>query len=75
MALCGTNASCKVFAWPGLFRWKLIAAGGKEQDSVECFTLPTGELPGGQWVTLRPMIHVNTLVGILQFDGGLLFVG
>ncbi len=57
------------------FEGKLIAAGGYEQDSVECFTLPTDELPDGQWVVIRPLIHDNTLVGILQFDEGLLFVG
>ncbi len=30
------------------FEGKLIAAGGHERKSVECFTLPTGELPEGQ---------------------------
>ncbi len=57
------------------FEGKLITAGGYEQDSVECFTLPTGELPDGQWVILRQMIRANTLCGILQFGEDLLFVG
>ncbi len=57
------------------FEGKLIAAGGYEQDTVECFTLPTDELPDGQWVIIRPMVHVNTLFGILPFGENLLFVG
>ncbi len=57
------------------FGGKLIAAGGKVQDSVECFTLPTGELPEGQWVMIRPMSHANPLEGILPFGEDLLFVG
>ncbi len=57
------------------FEGKLIAAGGDGQDSVECFTLPTDVLPDGQWVVIRPMIHANTLFGIIPFGEGLLFVG
>ncbi len=57
------------------FEGKLIAAGGYEQVSVECFTLPTDELPDGQWVVIRPMIHGKTLFGILPFDESLLLVG
>ncbi len=53
---------------------KIIAAGGQEV-SVECFTLPTGELPKGQWVVIRPMSHINTLFGIHPFGEDLLFVG
>ncbi len=30
---------------------KIIAAGGNERESIECFTLPTQ----GQWVLIRPM--------------------
>ncbi len=57
------------------FEGKLIAAGGHEQDSVECFTLPTGGLPEGQWVIIRPMNQAITLHGILPFGEDLLFVG
>ncbi len=57
------------------FEGKLIAAGGVGRDSVECFTLPTNEVPEGQWVVIRPMSHNNTPVGILPFGEDLLFVG
>ncbi len=57
------------------FEGKLIAAGGYGQESVECFTLPTDDLPGGQWVIIRPMIHAKELLGILPFGENLLFVG
>ncbi len=57
------------------FEGKLIAAGGYEQDSVECFTLPTDELPDGQWFVIRPMIHANTLSDIVMFGEDILFVG
>ncbi len=57
------------------FKGKLIAAGGFEQESVECFTLPTCELPQGQWVKIRPMSNASTLLGILPFGENLLFVG
>ncbi len=35
-------------------RGKIIAAGGNARESIECFTLPTTELPQGQWVLIRP---------------------
>ncbi len=54
---------------------KLIAAGGQGRDSVECFTLPTDDIPDGQWVIIRPMIHAKELLGILPFGEDLLFVG
>ncbi len=57
------------------FKGKIIAAGGFEQESVECFTLPTCELPQGQWVKIRPMSNASTLLGILPFGENLLFVG
>ncbi len=57
------------------FGGKVIAAGGHERESVECFTLPTAELPDGQWVIVRPMSQANTLFCILQFAEDLLFVG
>ncbi len=57
------------------FEGKLIAAGGDGRDSVECFTLPTAELPDGQWEIVRPMSQANTLFGILKFGEDLLFVG
>ncbi len=57
------------------FKGKIIAAGGFEQESVECFTLPTCELPQGQWVNIRPMSNANTLFGNLPFGENLLLVG
>ncbi len=57
------------------FKGKIIAAGGDESDSVECFTLPTSELRQGQWVNIRPMSHAKSLIGIFPFGGDLLFVG
>ncbi len=57
------------------FEGKLIAAGGHERESVKCFSLPTDELPGGQWVIIRPMSQANSLTGILPFGEGFLFVG
>ncbi len=57
------------------FKSKIIAAGGDERESVECFSLPTSELPQGQWITIRPMSHPNTLFGIFPFGKDLLFVG
>ncbi len=57
------------------FKGKLIAAGGDGRDSVECFSLPNDELPEGQWVIIRPMLHDNTLFGMLPFGEALLFVG
>ncbi len=57
------------------FNGKIIAAGGHERESVECFTLPTDEHPDGQWVMIRPMSHANTLEGILPFGEDILFVG
>ncbi len=56
------------------FEGKLIAAGGYEQASVECFALSTGELTGGQWVIWRPMSWTKALFGIPPFGEDLLFV-
>ncbi len=53
---------------------KIIAAGG-ETDSVEFFTLPTSELPQGQWVNIRRMSCVIALSAILPLGKDLLFVG
>ncbi len=44
------------------FEGKLIAAGGRERQSVERFTLPTGELPEGQWVIIRQRTFRNPSV-------------
>ncbi len=57
------------------FNGRIIAAGGKERESVECFTLPNAELPLGQWVLIRPMSSPTKLVGLLPFGDALLFVG
>ncbi len=56
-------------------RGKIIAAGGKERESVEYFTLPTAELPQGQWVLIRPMSPPTLLAGLYPFGDDLLVVG
>ncbi len=57
------------------FSGKVIAAGGNERESVEYFTLPTVELPRGQWVLMRPMISPALLAGLHAFGDDLLFIG
>ncbi len=54
---------------------KIIAAGGDERDSIECFTLPTVDFPQGQWVLIRPMMQPGRLAGVHPFGDDLLFVG
>ncbi len=57
------------------FNGRIIAAGGHERESVECFTLPNAELPLGQWVLIRPMSPPTELAGLHPFGDALLFVG
>ncbi len=54
---------------------KIIAAGGEERESIECFTLPNVDLPLGQWVLLRPMSFPARLAGLQPFGDDLLTVG
>ncbi len=54
---------------------KIIAVGGDERKSIECFTLPNVEFPLGQWVLLRPMIWPKCLAGLQPFGDDLLLVG
>ncbi len=54
---------------------KIIAAGGNERESIEYFTLPTAELPLGQWVLIRPMSPPTPLAGLHPFGDDLLVVG
>ncbi len=54
---------------------KIIAAGGDERESIECFTPPNKELPVGQWVLIRPMTPPTLLAGLHPFGDDLLFVG
>ncbi len=44
-------------------------------ESIEYFTLPTTELPQGQWVLIRPMSPPTLLAGLRPFSDDLLFVG
>ncbi len=57
------------------FNGRIIAAGGHERESVECFTLPNAELPLGQWVLIRPMSPPTELSGLHPFGDDLLVVG
>ncbi len=54
---------------------KIIAAGGHERESIECFTLPNVDFPQGQWVLIRPMNPPTTLRGLHPFGDDLLVVG
>ncbi len=57
------------------FEGKIFAAGGKGEDSAECFVIPSVDIPMGQWTLIRPMNRKNDLQGLLPFDGSLLVVG
>ncbi len=57
------------------FEEKLFAAGGIYEESVECFVLPSVDLPNGQWTMVRPVIDNSCLKGLFPFNGGLLMVG
>ncbi len=54
---------------------KIVAAGGNERKSIECFTLPNVDFPQGQWVLIRPMIPPTCLAGLHPFGDHLLSVG
>ncbi len=54
------------------FAGKLLAAGGRYSDTVECFTLPSADKPEGEWTKVRPLNKENTLYGLLPFSDGLL---
>ncbi len=57
------------------FAGKLFAVGGKNDDTVECFTLPSASDEMGQWTKVRPLNHEFMLVGVLPFGESLLCVG
>ncbi len=57
------------------FEGKLFAAGGMDEESVECFVMPSVYLPNGQWTMVRPLIHDSCLKGLFPFNGDLLMVG
>ncbi len=54
---------------------KLFAAGGRDSDTVEFFTLPSVDKPDGEWTKVRPLNRKNTLFGLFPFGEGLLCVG
>ncbi len=54
---------------------KIIAAGGNERESIECFTLPNADFPQGQWVLIRPLYPATILAGLHPFGDDLLVVG
>ncbi len=58
-----------------VFEGKLFAVGGKQEDSVECFVMPSVDLPNGQWTTIRPIYNMNEIVGLIPFGGSLLIIG
>ncbi len=57
------------------FEGKIFAAGGTNEESVECFVMPSVDLPTGQWTMVRPMTRALILEGLLPFNGGVLIVG
>ncbi len=59
----------------GYFGGKLFAAGGRDSDTVEFFTLPSANKPNGEWTKVRPLNSKNTLFGLFPFGEGLLCVG
>ncbi len=56
-------------------RGTVIAAGGNQRESVECFTLPNVDFPQGQWVLIRPISPPTDLTGLHPFGDYLLSVG
>ncbi len=63
--------------FPGacFFEGKIFVAGGKGEKSVECFVMPSMDLPSGQWTMVQPMKRKSNLQGLLPFNGGLLIIG
>ncbi len=57
------------------FEGKIFAAGGRGEESVECFVLPSVDLPRGQWTIIRPLIRQIEVEGLVPFHGGLLVIG
>ncbi len=54
---------------------KRIAAGGRERESIECFTLPNVDYPQGKWVLIRPLYPITALTGLHPFGDDLVVVG
>ncbi len=59
----------------GYFGGKLFAAGGKDVDTVECFTLPSADKQLGEWTKVRPLNKEHILFGLFPFGESLLCVG
>ncbi len=57
------------------FAGKLFALGGKNDSTVECFTLPSAGNEMGQWTRVRPLNRETILIGVVPFSEGLLCVG
>ncbi len=57
------------------FEGKIFAAGGRNEESVECFVMPSVDLPTGQWTMIRPMTLQIEVSGLLSFNEGILVVG
>ncbi len=53
----------------------LVAAGGQNTTSIECFNLPSTAFPDGQWTEIRPMSKKSNLLGLLPLGGKLVGVG
>ncbi len=57
------------------FAGNLLAVGGKNDATVECFTLPVPGNDMGEWTRIRPLNRDNTLIRVLPFGEALLCVG
>ncbi len=57
------------------FEGKLIAAGGQNEATVECFTLPSIGNEMGQWSRLWTLHRENAFTGVVPFGEALLYVG
>ncbi len=58
-----------------IFEGKLFTAGGNQEASVECFAMPSVDLPNGQWTMVPPIFKMSPIAGFIPFGGRLLMVG
>ncbi len=65
----------RIFHGACFFEGKIFAAGGRDEESVECFVMPSVDHPTGQWTIIRPLTRQVEVEGLLPFNGGLLVIG
>ncbi len=53
---------------------KIIVAGGTNKRCVDCFTLPTGGNPEGQWTMLHPLPEPLEMIALIPVDNVLIGV-